>query len=105
MSRTREYRIQQDKRKKREARERALSHGYKPSERDVGILATTPALCSLSSCCGNPRIGNGESSKTMQERKNESSFNYAISDINSNGLRDSVSTDTCSGITGTDSEL
>ena len=69
MSRTREFRIQQGQRKKKEARQRALGHGYKPSDKDVGILATTPALCSSSPCCGNPRIGNGERSKTMQELK------------------------------------
>ena len=69
MSRTREFRIQQEYRKKKEARQRALGHGYTPSYTDVGILATTPALCSSAHCCGNPRIGNGERSKTMQERK------------------------------------
>ena len=68
MSRAREFRIQQEQHKKKEARQRALGHGYKPTDKDVGILATTPALCS-SPCCGNPRIGNGERSKTMQELK------------------------------------
>lgn len=69
MSRTREFRIQQEQRKKKEARQRALGHGYKPSDKDVGILATTPTLCSSSPYCGNPRIRNGERSKTMQELK------------------------------------
>ncbi len=61
--------MSQEQRKKREAKKRALEHGYTPSDKQIGIMATTPALCSSSPCCGNPRRDNSERSKTMQERK------------------------------------
>ena len=69
MSRTKEFRIKHTNRKKREARLRTAEHGYKPTPTQVGIMATTPALRSSSSCCSNPRRDNGEHSKTVQERK------------------------------------
>ena len=65
MSRTREYRIHQEQRKKHEARKRALDRGYAATDKQVGIMATTPTPCS-NECCGNCRKHSGQ---TIQERK------------------------------------
>lgn len=66
--RTRIYRLLQEQRKKREARQRAKEHGWSTSDKSVGMMATTPVPCSAE-CCGNVRkhSGNSECGKTMQE--------------------------------------
>ncbi len=68
--RTRTYRILQEQRKKREAKQRAKQNGWSTSEKSIGIMATTPAHCSAE-CCGNVRqhSGNSECGKTIQELK------------------------------------
>ena len=49
--------------------------GYQWTARNVGMLGTTPALCSCS-MCGNPRkYAKGDERLTMQERRDRDSIN------------------------------
>ena len=47
---------------------------HKPTARNVGMLGTTPALCSCH-MCGNPRkFAKGDERLTMQERRDRDSI-------------------------------